>query len=45
MSWLLALPIVLPFLTAVAAFLARGKGPLGRWISVAGSAVLLAIVA
>ena len=43
MSWLLALPIVLPFLTAVAAFLARGMGPLGRWISVGGSALLRAV--
>ncbi|WP_439118358.1 Na+/H+ antiporter subunit D [Marivita sp.] len=40
MSWLLALPIVVPFLTAVLAFLTR-QSPLGRWISVAGSAVLL----
>jgi multicomponent Na+:H+ antiporter subunit D len=39
-SWLLALPIVVPFLTAVLAFLTR-QSPLGRWISVAGSAVLL----
>jgi multicomponent Na+:H+ antiporter subunit D len=39
-SWLLALPIVIPFLTAVLAFLTRGN-PLGRWISVAGSTVLL----
>ena len=40
MSWLLALPIVIPFLTAVIAYLTR-KNPLGRWISVAGSTVLL----
>ncbi len=40
MSWLLALPIVVPFLTAVFTFLLR-QNPLGRWISVAGSAVLL----
>lgn len=40
MSWLLALPIVIPFLTAVFAFLTR-QSPLGRWISVAGSSVLL----
>ena len=38
MSWLLALPIALPFLTAVAAFLApRGA----RWVSLAGNAGLL----
>ena len=36
MSWLLATPLLLPFLTAVAAFLFR-FGPAGRWISVAGN--------
>ncbi len=40
MSWLLALPVVIPFLTAVLAFLRRNT-PQGRWVSVAGSAVLL----
>lgn len=40
MSWLLALPVVIPFLTAVLTFLTR-QSPLGRWISVAGSSVLL----
>ena len=40
MSWLLALPIVIPFLTAVLAFLTR-KGRAGRWVSVVGSTVLL----
>ncbi len=40
MSWLLALPIVIPFLTAVLAFLTR-QNPVGRWISVAGTTVLL----
>ena len=44
MSWLLALPLVLPFLTAVAAFLAR-KGPWGRSLSVLGNALLLAAAA
>jgi multicomponent Na+:H+ antiporter subunit D len=39
-SWLLALPVVIPFLTAVFAFLTR-QSPLGRWISVAGSSLLL----
>ena len=41
MSWLLATPLVLPFLTAVAAFLARSSA-LGRWISVIGNAAMLA---
>ena len=41
MSWLLAAPIALPFLTAVLAFLFRA-GPAGRRISVAGNAALLA---
>ena len=40
MSWLLALPIAIPFLAAVFAFLLR-KRPLGRWVSVGGSAALL----
>ncbi|TFL17299.1 Na+/H+ antiporter subunit D [Jannaschia formosa] len=39
-TWLLPLPIVLPFATAVLAFLFR-RGPEGRWISVFGSAVTL----
>lgn len=37
MSWLIATPLFLPFLTAVVAFLARAHGA-GRWISVAGNA-------
>ncbi|MBF9048853.1 Na+/H+ antiporter subunit D [Roseobacter sp. HKCCD9010] len=40
MSWLLAAPIVIPFTTAVLAFLFR-NGPEGRWISIIGSACLL----
>ena len=40
MSWYLAAPIVIPFVTAVFAFLFR-NGPEGRWISVIGSAALL----
>lgn len=40
MSWLLATPLVLPFLTAVAAFLMRSSS-VGRWISVVGNAALL----
>ncbi|MGJ8602609.1 MAG: Na+/H+ antiporter subunit D [Marivita sp.] len=42
MSWLLALPIVIPFITAVLAFLMR-VSPWGRWVSVIGSGVLLAV--
>ncbi|MEM9969804.1 MAG: Na+/H+ antiporter subunit D [Pseudomonadota bacterium] len=41
MSWVLATPLVLPFLTAVFAFLTR-FGPIGRWISVGGNVALLA---
>jgi multicomponent Na+:H+ antiporter subunit D len=40
MSWFLAAPLVVPFLTAVLAFLTR-FGAAGRWISVVGNAVLL----
>ena len=40
MSWYLATPLVLPFVTAVFAFLLR-YGPAGRWISVAGNLALL----
>ncbi|UWQ19036.1 Na+/H+ antiporter subunit D [Jannaschia sp. M317] len=40
MTWLLPLPLILPFATAVLAFLFRRNGE-GRWISVAGSAVML----
>ena len=40
MSWLLALPIAIPFLTAVLAFLLRHHS-MGRWISVAGSGALM----
>ena len=42
MSWLLALPIVLPFATAVLTFLLRSTGSAARWLSVAGCAGLLA---
>ncbi|MEM1428584.1 MAG: Na+/H+ antiporter subunit D [Pseudomonadota bacterium] len=41
MSWLLTIPIALPFLTAVAAYLTRER-PAAGWISVIGSAALLA---
>ncbi|MEM1237338.1 MAG: Na+/H+ antiporter subunit D [Pseudomonadota bacterium] len=45
MSWYLAAPLVLPFLTAVAAFLTR-HGHLGRWLSVIGNiGFLIAAVA
>ncbi|MEM9901348.1 MAG: Na+/H+ antiporter subunit D [Pseudomonadota bacterium] len=40
MSWILATPIAIPFLTAVAAYLLRDK-PAAGWISVAGAALLL----
>jgi multicomponent Na+:H+ antiporter subunit D len=36
MSWILAAPIIIPFATAVLAFLFRA-GPEGRWLSVVGS--------
>lgn len=42
MSWLLVLPVALPFATAVLAFLMRDSAA-GRWISVAGSALLLTV--
>ncbi|MEO1238608.1 MAG: Na+/H+ antiporter subunit D [Pseudomonadota bacterium] len=42
MSWLLALPIAIPFVTAVFAFLLRHHAA-GRWISIGGSAVLLVV--
>ncbi len=41
MNWLLALPIVLPFVTAVPAFLLRDRGAAGRWISLGGCVLLL----
>jgi multicomponent Na+:H+ antiporter subunit D len=41
MSWLLVLPIAIPFATAVLAFLWR-NGSAGRWISLAGSTASLA---
>jgi len=44
MSWVLATPLVLPFLTAVLAFLLRA-GPAGRWIGVAGNVLLLGAAA
>lgn len=40
MSWLLTLPLVLPFLTAVAAFLTR-ESPWGRMVSVIGNVLFL----
>lgn len=43
MSWLLALPIVLPFLTAVLAFILRNRGPVARWLSVGGCVALLVV--
>ncbi len=41
MSWLLALPIAIPFVTAVIVYLLRNRA-LGRWISLAGSLASLA---
>lgn len=43
MSWLLALPIMLPLGTAVFAFALRGKGALGRWVSVGGCLASLVV--
>lgn len=40
MSWLLALPILIPFGTAIVAFFLR-RTRWGRWASIAGSALLL----
>ncbi|WP_322892392.1 MULTISPECIES: Na+/H+ antiporter subunit D [unclassified Yoonia] len=38
MSWYLSLPLILPFATAVIAFLLRDRA-IGAWVSVAGSAL------
>ncbi|TQV78495.1 Na+/H+ antiporter subunit D [Denitrobaculum tricleocarpae] len=43
MSWLLALPVILPFATAVLVFLLRSRGAAGRWLSVAGCGLLLIV--
>jgi len=40
MSWLLALPIAIPFLTGVFAYLVR-MSPAGRWVSLGGSVASL----
>lgn len=40
MSWILSAPIIIPFATAILAFLFRA-GPEGRWLSVVGSGALL----
>ena len=42
MSWLLVLPVALPFATAIAAFLLRERAA-GRWVSILGSAALLVV--
>ncbi|NJO21643.1 MAG: Na+/H+ antiporter subunit D [Sphingomonadales bacterium] len=42
MSWLLALPILLPFMAAILAFLLRSRGSIGRWLSVGACLALLA---
>ncbi len=41
MSWVLSIPLAIPFLTAVLAYLTRAT-PRAAWISVAGAAALLA---
>ena len=41
MSWLLSLPILIPFAAAVVSFLLK-DGPGGRWASVIGSGAMLA---
>ena len=40
MSWLLSLPLLIPFIAGVAAFLLK-DGPWGRWVSVFGSVAML----
>ena len=45
MSWLLALPILVPIATAIAVFLLRGYGRIARQLSVAGCATLLVVSA
>ena len=42
MTWLLTLPIVIPFGAAILAFLLRGR-PSGRWFSVGGAAVQVVV--
>jgi len=39
-SWYLAAPLVIPFMTAVVAFLLRDR-PSGRWVSLGGSVLML----
>jgi len=41
MSWYLSLPLIIPFTTAIIAYLLRAS-PAGRWVSVAGSGLGLA---
>jgi multicomponent Na+:H+ antiporter subunit D len=40
MSWLLTLPIIIPFVTAVAAFMVKER-PSGAWVSILGSVLSL----
>lgn len=42
-SWLLALPIMVPMMTAVLVFLAGSTGAKARWLSIAGCVLLLAV--
>ena len=38
MSWYLTLPLIIPFLTAISAYLMR-NGTAGAWVSIIGSAL------
>ena len=42
MSWYLTLPLVIPFMAAIAAYLLR-HSHLGRWVSIVGSAAVLMV--
>ena len=44
MGWYLSFPLIIPFATAIVAYLLR-HSPLGRWVSVAGSALALVAAA
>jgi len=43
MSWFLALPVAVPFATAILVYLCRGNGAIARRLSVAGCVTLLAV--
>jgi multicomponent Na+:H+ antiporter subunit D len=42
MTWLLSLPIIIPFATAVAAFTVKDR-PSGAWVSILGSLLSLLV--